>query len=220
LEIHRGRRAEPVGGGERVAEFARVEVAQADVAYLARPHQFVEGADGLLDRGRLIRTVRQVQVDPVGTQAPQARVDLLADVPGRQAAVLRPRPDRTAHLGRHDDPVPDAPAAHPPAEPGLRAAAAVGVGRVEQRDPGGERAVENGERGPLVVAPAEEFGRRTDSTEVPAAQCEHRHLKLGSTEPPVTHAPEPSPSLAPPSVAQRPRAAGCRYRVRCRHSRG
>src|SRR6266478_8933735 len=57
----------------------------ADVADLALADEIVERPQSLLDRRQRIRLVLLVEVDPVGLEAPQARLDLGHDVMPRRA---------------------------------------------------------------------------------------------------------------------------------------
>ena len=107
----------------------------------------------------------------------------------RQAAIVRPGPDRIEHLRADEQLLPRrrrlSPAAIPDA--GFAAAAAVGVGGVEEIDAGIERAIHQRERLRLVLAHSEERRRRADAAEVAAAQPEPRHLQPGRSEAPVVH---------------------------------
>ena len=69
----------------------------------------------------------------------------------------------------------------------LAAAAAVGVGGVEQVDPGVARAVHQLERLRLVLAHPVERRRGSDAAEVAAAQAEPRDFQAGRSQPPVLH---------------------------------
>jgi hypothetical protein len=68
------------GVGEGLGGDPRRQVAEADVARLARARDVVEGADGLLDRRRWVEAVDLVEVDVIEPESAQAGVDAREDV--------------------------------------------------------------------------------------------------------------------------------------------
>ena len=125
-------RLDHLGGGE---------IRAADVAHLAGAHEIVERAQRLLDRGERVGPVDLVEVEPVGLQPLQARLDGGHDVAARAAFLFAVVHRHAEFRGKHDV---LAPVAQHLAEHGLRAAApAIDVGRIEQRDPGVERLVDD-----------------------------------------------------------------------------
>ena len=103
-----------------------VEVGAADLAHLARVDQRLQRAERLLDRHVVVGPVHLVEVDAVRAEPARAT----PRTPGRtdvgMGAVHRPE------LGGHDHVVPRRP--ERPTEELLALAAAVDVGRVEERD--------------------------------------------------------------------------------------
>src|SRR5581483_368286 len=114
----------------------------------------------------------------------QAPLDLPPHPRGREPAVARVALDRVEDLGGEDEPLPHVRALPraPLADPGLAAAAAVGVRRVEGRDPGLPGGVHQRERLLAGLALPEEGGRRADSAEVAAAEDQARHADAAATE--------------------------------------
>ncbi len=117
-------------------DLLRVPLREADRPRLTGAHDLAERLHRLLDRDARVRAVALVQVDVVGLQAFQRRVDLLGDLVGAEPAVAVGH--REVHLGRQDVGV--ARVVLQDLTPrGLRRAGPVDVGRVEERDPGLER---------------------------------------------------------------------------------
>ncbi len=126
----------------------------ADVADLSFGDEIVQGRQCLLDRRHRVGRVQLVQVDPVGLQAAQRRLDGQADVPAR-AADSPVRPVRAAHvhseLGREHDGVAltrERLAHQCLGQPSLRT---VDVRRVEQRHPGVDGGPDHGIRAFLAL---------------------------------------------------------------------
>ena len=135
--LHRDepRPAVEVGQVERLAELPGEHRRGADVAGLARLHDVVQGLQRLLDRRLVVPAVDLVQVDVVGAEPPEARVDLRQDRLPRQAPAVRALPRREEHLGRDHHLVPPGEVAERPAEDLLARAVGVGVRGVEEVDP-------------------------------------------------------------------------------------
>ena len=98
-----GREAVPARRVLRRDHLLRRKVRAADVAHLALPHEIVERAQRLLDRRLLIWPVQLVEVDPVGAQPLQARLDRMHDVTPRRTAQLARIVHRQAELGCEHD---------------------------------------------------------------------------------------------------------------------
>ena len=76
-----------VGDPQRLGHLPGRMVGQGDVAELALPDQVVVDRERLLQRRVRVGEVSVVEVDAVGAQPAQALLDLLDDVPARQAGV-------------------------------------------------------------------------------------------------------------------------------------
>ncbi len=74
-------------GARRLVDLGRSHVRAADLPDLARLDERVQCAEGLLDRNGRVGEMQLVEVDPVGTQPPQARLDGCRDPAGARAAV-------------------------------------------------------------------------------------------------------------------------------------
>ena len=79
------RLAAPDGADQLVGE----EIRTPDVADLALMDEIVERAERLVDRGLCIEPMQLIEIDVVGLQATQGRVNGVEDVPSRVAAVER-----------------------------------------------------------------------------------------------------------------------------------
>ena len=84
--------------GQRLHQVPAGEVRAADVADLAGAHQVVERAQHLLDRRQGVEAVQLIEVDVVGAQPPQARLDRPDQVIARRADVVGPGPKRKVPL--------------------------------------------------------------------------------------------------------------------------
>ncbi len=151
------------------------DVGGGDVAHLAVLHQLVEGGDDLLDGDALVVEVRVEEVDAVGTEPGQRRVDGALDRTGGQAPVV----GVGAGLGGDEDVVPVAAGGEPVADDGLRLAAPVAVdpggvhvGGVDEVAAGRHVGVQDGEGLLLVGRPAEDV----------AAEGEREDLEAGGAE--------------------------------------
>ena len=152
------------------------EIGVADMADLALPDQIVERAQRLLDRYRRIGMVQLIEIDPIGLQAAQARLDRHHDVAAgctlARALVIHRRPE----LGGEDDVLPPGP--ENLAKQRFRSAApAVAVGRVEQRDAEVERLVDDGAGLFEIAADAE----------IVASEPDRRNQKPGRPERAIVH---------------------------------
>ena len=83
------RQAVAFGNRERLHQVPAREVGAADVADLPRAHHVAECAEGLLDGRACIETVELEQIDVLGAQPPQARLDRRDQVVARRADVVR-----------------------------------------------------------------------------------------------------------------------------------
>ncbi len=105
------------------------QIGAADLPHLAVAHELVHGAERVLDRRRGIGAVELIEVDIVGAEALQARLGRARDIARRGAAASR---HRHAELGGDHHGLAAGP--EDAAEPFLRQALAIGIGRVEEGD--------------------------------------------------------------------------------------
>ena len=155
--------------------------------------ELVERADRLLERRVGVLFVMLVEVDHVGLQALERRVERAQDVVAR-AATGRAVAHLLAELRRQHDLV--APAVEHAADDRLAAAGLpVDVGRVEERDAHLERRVDHGARR-VFVDPA---------AEVVAAEADHRHPQSGGAQHAISH--DLKPTRAGQTAAQAVRSA-------------
>ncbi len=172
-----GRRGDVCGPGDLPAG----EVAVAEVADLSLQHQLVQRGEGLLDGCHRVGRMQLIEVDVVGLQPAQARLDGPPDVePAGLCAGRRAVAHVTglvAELRRQHERVPTAPKglAHQLLRPALPA---VDVGGVEQRDASIDRRVQDGPGG-VEVEPA---------AEVVAAEADDGDGETGPAEWSVAHA--------------------------------
>ncbi len=162
---------------ERPRHLPRGVVRAADVARLAGAHHVVEGAQGLVHRRLGVGVVDLVEVDVVGAEAAQRALDGVEDVLAGGAAVPGPGAHGAGALGGDHEVV--APAPEPPPQDLLGAAHGVegaaqriDVGRVEEGDPAGGRAVEDGDRGGLVALEPERHRAETEAGDLEAGAAE------------------------------------------------
>jgi len=153
------------------------------VADLARLHQLLERAGGLLERCRAVGPVDLVEVDVVGAEMVEARVDSLAEPLGARVAddavALRPQ---AALRGEHDLVAPGAQLlAERLRHELLGSPEAVGLGGVEEADPEFESATDGRHVLPLVQRPPV-------AAELPRAEADARHLEAAAAEDGSLHA--------------------------------
>src|SRR5262249_50087769 len=168
----------PDGSHELIGE----EVRAADVPDLPLVHEVVEGAEGLVDRRRQVVAVQLVEVDVIGPQPPQRRLDRGQDVLAGVALVERRGTGGREALGGDEERVPLA--AQPAPEDLLGAPAGgqvpaerIRVGAVEEIDPALGGPVENGNGGGLVALEPERH----------RAQAQSRDLQAGPAKSGVFH---------------------------------
>ena len=161
-------RLDDLGGGE---------IRAADVAHLAGAHEVVERAQGFLDRRERVVPVHLIEVEPVGLEPRQARLDGRHDVAARGAFLFAVVHRHAEFRGQHD--VLAAVAQHLTEHRLRAAAAAVNVGGIEQRDPGIERLVDD-QAGAFEVHPlAEIVAAKPDQRDPQArlAQIAQNHVR-------------------------------------------
>ena len=107
-------------------------VAEPDVTDLALTHEVVECPEGLLQRRAGIPAVHLVEIDVVGLQAFQARLDGPQHVHPCRAGPVEVVAHRQAELGGQDDLLPQALQGIP--EQGLAFPAGVDVGGIDEVD--------------------------------------------------------------------------------------
>ena len=81
----------------------RLEVGAADVPHLPLVDEVVQRAQRFVDRGARVGRVHLVEIDVVGLQAPQTRLDRGEDVLAGQSAVVGPGAHRAPTFGRQHD---------------------------------------------------------------------------------------------------------------------
>ena len=174
LEAHEVARLAPP---DRARQPVREEVRAPDVARLPGPDDGVEGLERLVDRRVGIREVQLVEVDVVGAEPAQRRVDRVEDVLARVALVPRVGTGAPVALRRDDELV--ALPAQPPADDLLGAADGVetaservDVGAVEERDPGVGGGVEDRPRRVLVALEPERHRAETEARDLEAGAAE------------------------------------------------
>src|SRR5918998_915813 len=121
-----------IGDPQRLHQLSGGVVGRADVADLPRLHQRVQSRQGLLLRGEAVPLVDLVEVDVIGAEPPQTRLDGAHDVVAGQALVVGAGAHRAADLGRDQALV--AVGAEGFAEDLLGQALGVDVGGVDQVD--------------------------------------------------------------------------------------
>ena len=157
----------------RALERLRLVVRRAVGADLALGDELLERADRLLERRVGILFVVLVQLDVVGLQALQRRVERGADVLAR-AAPLRAVAHRLAELrGEHD--LVAASLQHPAEQRLAAALVAVDVRGVEERDARVERGIDDGARRILVDPAAEVVRPEADDGDVELAKLSRAH---------------------------------------------
>src|SRR5690606_4905593 len=141
-----------------------------------------------------------IEVDAIGLQAPQARLDRADDPVARGAAAVGPAAHGEAELGGEDDLVAAAAIAEPPADHPLREAVlAVDVGGVEEVDALAEGAVHDLKRGLLVAADLVHERALVGLAEGHRPEAERRDLEAGAAELAVFHG-----DRVPPGRPSRP----------------
>ena len=136
-----------------VGEAVRRVVARAEVEDLARPHEIVERAEGLLLRRVDVLHVDLVEVDAIRPEATQAVLHRPDDAVPGGARRVRPLAHAEAKLGREDDAVTAPRVRHPRAHDALgEPVLTVDVGGVDEAHAAFERAAHDRKRR-LLVAP-------------------------------------------------------------------
>ncbi len=87
----------------RLDDLTAGEVRAADVAHLPGADEAVEGRHGLLDRSVIVPRVHLVEVDVVGAEATETRLEGSGQVAAGQARVVRAASLRAAALRREHD---------------------------------------------------------------------------------------------------------------------
>ncbi|MDT4849327.1 hypothetical protein FQZ97_834450 [compost metagenome] len=127
---HVARIAVALGHRQRLHQVPAREVRRAHITQLARAHEVVERGQRFFDRRARIEAVQLEQVDVVGAQPLQRRIDRLHEVMARRAHVVRPLAAAEGGLGRDQQPV-TRPALDRLAQHRFGGAARVDVGAVE-----------------------------------------------------------------------------------------
>src|SRR5437016_11084610 len=117
---------------------------RADIAGLAGLDDVVQRFDRLLDRRVVVPAMDLIEIDVIGAEAPQARIDFGHDRLARQAGAIGARPHPAIDLGSDDDLVSSGEILDRTPENLLAAAERIAVRRVEEIDAGFERTLDNG----------------------------------------------------------------------------
>ena len=156
------RAAARLGRAKRGLEQRRGEVRGAAPADLAVLDQAMIGPESLVEGGRHVRPMREIEVDDVRLQAFQRGFDRFADVARRETLLALAH--RRADLGDDDHAVSVVARFHPFADDrfGLAAFVArrpggIGVGGVDGGQPGLGKTVEDGEGDGFIRGPAEDI---------------------------------------------------------------
>ena len=161
----------------RLLELLHGDVRQPDPADLALVLEVLERPDGLRERHVGVRAVVLVEVDPVGAQRAQRGLAGRAQVGRRAVELPRRAAARVAALGGHEDAVaaggraPDRLGDEALVVADLGLVRRVGVGGVDEGDPGVERGVDGPDGLCLVGSPGD--GERH------AAQADREDVDLG-----------------------------------------
>jgi hypothetical protein len=186
MVLHRAETGPAVAFGHMLGlgELPREHAAGADVAGLARLHHLVQRGHGLLDRRLVVPPVDLVQVDVIGAEPPQRRVDRGEHMLAGQAPVVGALTHREVHLGGQHVVVP------PGEEPAqqvsrdlLAHAVRIGVGRVEEGDAALDGRLDDRLGGVLVEMPGA-FGLGAVAHH---AQADPGNLQPRRAQPDVVH---------------------------------
>src|SRR5947207_9005844 len=126
-----------------------------------------------------------IEIDVIGAEAPQARIDLTHDRLARQAHAIGSRPHPAVDLGSDDNLVSSGEILDRTPENLLAAAERITVRRVEEIDAGFERALD--ERTALLLAEAPGVIAAVAAAVTHAAQPNPRHAEAGAAELGVFH---------------------------------
>src|SRR6185312_3343095 len=180
-------------------DLRRGERRRADVADLALADEVGERAERLVDVGRrVLGAVDLVEVDPVGVQALQRRLDLADDPAAGVAELVGVVAHRPVDLGGEDDVVAP-PSGQRLCDDRLGLAARVDVSGIDEVDARVERAVDDADAVVVVlVAPVAEHHR---------AEAERAHGNAGAPESAVVHRPDTRGQEGSPRWQRTPGAA-------------
>ena len=145
-------------------------VRNADVADLALVHQVVEGAKRFLHRRPRVGPMELVEIDPIGPQALQARLDGTHDVVPRSEALTRRLAQARGKLGGENQVLATRP--EDLSEHVFGIAVAIDIRRVEQIDAEVERLVHHRARRFEGDPPAEIVAAETDRRNAQAGPAE------------------------------------------------
>ncbi len=139
-----------LGGGHRLGDIPRGEVAAAGIDHLALADEHFHRLPDFLPRRFAVHMVHLVEVEVIGLQPAQRAFARLADVERREPLLVRPVPHVAEYLGgEHDFFAPAASLGEPAPDNLLGDALAdlptVDVGGVEEVDPELKRAVHDPE---------------------------------------------------------------------------
>jgi hypothetical protein len=170
---------------QRLSELPRMHRRCSKIARLAGLDDIVQRLERLLDRRVIIEAMDLIEIDVIGAEPPQARVDLGHDRPARQAGPVRARAHPPVHLGRDHDLVAAREILQRPAEDLLAGAVRIDIRRVEE--------IDASLQGPLDEGAAFLFVERPGVTApigyavAHAAKAKARHIQARMTEFHIIH---------------------------------
>jgi len=130
---HVAREAVSVGDGERFHQMPPREIRATDVADFSSAHEIVERVQRLPYRGERIKGMQLKEVDVIGAQPAQRRLDRTGQVIAGRANIVRPFAGLESRLRGDEDGI--APAFDGLAEDFLRQTVGVDIGGIEQVEP-------------------------------------------------------------------------------------
>ena len=144
------------------------------IAGLASLDDVVQRFERLLDRRVVVPAMDLVEVDVIGAETPQARIDLGHDRLARQAGAIRSWPHAAIDLGSDHDLVSSSEILDRTPENLLAVAERIAVRRVEEIDAGFERTLD--ERTAFLLAEAPRVIAAVAAAIAHAPQANPRHV--------------------------------------------
>ncbi len=181
---HVTREAVFLRNGERLHQMPAREIRAADVADFSGAHEIVERVQRFLDRGEGVKGVQLEEVDVIGAEPAQGRLDRMGQVMAGRADFVRSFAGLEGCLRGDEDSV--ASALDGLAEDFLRQPARIDIGGIEHVEPGLETDVhEPGRFGDVGAAPG--VKKCALAAEGAGAKAERGHLQARAAELSVFH---------------------------------